>query len=98
MIPISVIKFFTPKIMKAIMKYVFEKNELDDKCSDLDVQCRDVEQKCTDIGFKVTAMQTMLKDLEDNSHPPQDFDDRVTKLEEFEKLVRRKKAFKRKDG
>ena len=27
MIPISFIKFFTPKIMNAIMKYVFEKNE-----------------------------------------------------------------------
>ena len=59
---------------------------------------RDIEQKCTDIGFKVTAMQTILKDLDDDSHPPQDFDKRIDTLEEDMKQVKRKKAFKRKDG
>ena len=76
---------------KPVEKYVFEDNNLD-------VQMRDIEKKCTDIGFTVTAMQTVLKDLDDQSHPPQDFDKRIDKLEEFEKQVRRKKAFKRKDG
>ena len=93
------LKFILPKAVDHIAK-IFKLNKVLDyveKDNELDVQCRDIEQKCTDIGFKVTAMQTMLKDLEDNSHPPQNFDDRVTKLEEFEKLVRRKKAFKRKD-
>tara|TARA_Y100000310_G_C20237277_1_gene602942 strand:+ start:252 stop:530 length:279 start_codon:yes stop_codon:yes gene_type:complete len=74
-----------------VLSYVEEDNELD-------VQVRDIEQKCTDIGFKLKAMQTVLKDLDDKSHPPQDFDERIVKLEEFESQVRRKKAFKRKDG
>ena len=100
MIPQMVLKFVLPKVMEHIMKvfklekvlrYVEEDNVLD-------VQMRDIEQKCTDIGFKVTAMQTIVKDLGDDSHPPQEFDDRIAKLEEFEKQVRRKKAFKRKDG
>ena len=80
------------------MKYVFEKNELDVKCDELGIQQRDIEQKCTDIGFKVRAMQDVLKGLDDDSHPPQDFDERIAKLEEFEKQVKRKRAFKRKDG
>ena len=99
MIPQMVLKFVIPKVMDHIMKvfklekvlrYVEEPNELD-------VQMRDIEQKCTDIGFKVTAMQTVLKDLDEDSHPKQDYNDRIDKLEEFEKQVRRKKAFKRKD-
>tara|TARA_Y100000296_G_C5151814_1_gene246834 strand:+ start:309 stop:611 length:303 start_codon:yes stop_codon:yes gene_type:complete len=100
MIPQLVLKLILPKVMDHIMKvfkldkvlsYVEEDNELD-------VQMRDIEQKCTDIGFKVTAMQTILKDLNDDSHPMQPFDDRITKLEEFKKQVSRKKAFKRKNG
>ena len=52
---------YVAKIFKLdkVLKYVEEPNELD-------VQVRDIEQKCTDIGFKVNAMQTMLKDLEAN--------------------------------
>ena len=83
---------------KPIEKYVFEKNELDVKCGELDVQMMDIERKCTGIGFKVTAMQTVLKDLDDKSHPP------AIDLEEWEdvketiKTLKRKKAFKRKDA
>ena len=94
------LKIILPKVMDHVAKvfklpkvlsYVEQDNELD-------VQMRDVEQKCTDIGFKVTAMKTVLKDLNDKSHPKQDFDDRISWLEEFAKQVKRKKAFKRKDG
>ena len=100
MIPQMVLKFVLPKVMDHVMKvfkmdkilrYVEEDNELD-------VQMRDIEKKCTDIGFKVTAMQGVLKDLGDDSHPIQPFDDRITELEEFAKQVKKKKAFKRKDG
>ena len=80
------------------MKYVFERNELDDKCSDLDIQYRDIEQKCTDIGFKVKAMQTVLKDLDDKSHPPAIDLDEWEDVKETIKIIKRKKAFKRKDG
>ena len=100
MIPQLLLKFILPKVMDHVAKvfklpkvlsYVEQDNELD-------VQMRDIEKKCTDIGFKVTAMETVIKDLDDKSHPKQDFDERIDKLEEFEKQVRRKKAFKRKDG
>ena len=91
-----VLKFVLPKVMDHIMKvfklekvlrYVEEPNELD-------VQVRDIEQKCTDIGFKVSAMQTVLKDLGDDSHPP------IIPTEEWEdvkdtiKKIKNKKAFK----
>ena len=96
MIPQMVLKFVLPKVMDHIMKvfklekvlrYVEEPNELD-------VQVRDIEQKCTDIGFKVSAMQTVLKDLGDDSHPP------IIPTEEWEdvkdtiKKIKNKKAFK----
>jgi len=63
--------------------------------NELDVQVRDIEKKCTDIGFKVSAMQTMLKDLGDESHPP------AIDLEEWKdvkdtiKKLKNKKAFKK---
>ena len=72
---------------KPLEKYVFEDN-------DLDVQLMDVEKKCTDIGFKVTAMQGVIKELDANSHPEKPFEDRISRLEEFEKSIRNKKAFK----
>ena len=73
---------------KPIEKYVFEDNELD-------VQMGDVEKKCTDVGFKVSAMQTILKDLSEDQHPP------VIDLDEWEdvkntiKLIKNKKVFKK---
>ena len=70
-----------------VLRYVEKPNELD-------VQMMDIEKKCTDIGFKVTAMQGVIKELDANSHPEKPFEDRLTKLEEFEKSIRNKKAFK----
>ena len=95
MIPQLVLRFFTPKIIKAILKYVFEKNELDIKCEELDVQMMDIERKCTDIGFKVTAMQDILKDSGEDQHPP------AIDLEEWKQMkadmkkIRNKGAFKK---
>ena len=62
--------------------------------NELDVQMKDIEKKCTDIGFKVNAMQTVIKDLDDKSHPP------AIDLKEFEdmkdtiKKIKNKKIFK----
>ena len=95
MIPQVLLKLLLPKVMDhamkvfkldKVLKYVEEPNELD-------IQVRDVEQKCTDIGFKVNAMQTVLKDLGDDSH--QAFEKRIEELEEFIKKMKNKKAFKR---
>ena len=96
MIPQMLLKLILPKVMDHVAKvfklpkvlsYVEQDNELD-------VQMRDVEQKCTDIGFKVRAMQTVLKDLNDKSHPPS------IDIKEFEymkktiKKIKNKKVFK----
>ena len=99
MIPQMILKLILPKVMDHVAKIfklpkVLEYVEND---NELDVQMRDIEQKCTDIGFKVRAMQTVLKDLDDKSHPP------AIDLKEWEdvketiKIIKRKKAFKRKD-
>ena len=75
------------ELLVPVKKYCFEDNELD-------IKCRDLEQKCTDIGFKVEAMKTLIKDLDDKSHPP------AIDLEEWEdvkdtiKKIKNKKVFK----
>ena len=104
MIPASfapmLLKLIMPKIMDQFMeifkldkvlKYVEQPNELD-------VEMENVNKKCTDIDLKLKAVEEVLKGLGEDSHPMPPFDDRITKLEEFEKQVRRKKAFKRKDN
>ena len=72
MIPQLLLKLILPKVVEHIVKLFKLPKILDyvEKDNELDVQMRDVEQKCTDIGFKVTAMQTVIKDLDDKSHPP----------------------------
>ena len=96
MIPGLVLKLILPKVMDQVAK-VFKLDKLlryMEEDNELDVQMRDVEQKCTDIGFKVSAMQTVLKDLDDVSHPP------AIDLKEFEdmkdtiKIVKNMKKFK----
>tara|TARA_Y100000034_G_scaffold99357_1_gene122003 strand:- start:1591 stop:1893 length:303 start_codon:yes stop_codon:yes gene_type:complete len=96
MLPQLVLKLVLPRVMDHIMKvfklekvlrYVEQPNELD-------IQMKDIEQKCTDIGFKVTAMQTVLKDLGEDQHPP------AIDLKEWEdvkdtiKKMKNKKVFK----
>ena len=80
---------------KPIEKYVFEKNELDVKCGELDVQMMDIERKCTGIGFKVTAMKDMIKDLDDDSHPPAIDMDEWNQMKADMKKIKNKKAFKK---
>jgi len=70
-----------------VLSYVEQDNELD-------VQMRDIEQKCTDIGFKVTAMQTLIKDLDDKSHPPAIDIDEWEDVKETIKRIKNKKVFK----
>ena len=77
--------------LEKVLRYVEQPNELD-------VEMENVNKKCTDIDIKLKAMEDVLRELDNDSHPIQPFDERITKLEEFEKQVRRKKAFKRKDG
>ena len=96
MIPQMVLKFVLPRVldhvmrvfkMEKILRYVEEDNELD-------VQMRDIEQKCTDIGFKVTAMETVIKDLDDDSHPPAINLDEWEDMKDTIKKIKNKKAYK----
>ena len=87
MIPASfapmIAKLVMPKIMdhfikvfklEKILQYVEQPNELD-------VQMENVEEKCVKIDMKIKVMEEMLKDLDEDSHPPLPFDKRITALE-----------------
>ena len=97
MIPQVLLKLLLPKVADYVAK-IFKLDKVlryVEKPNELDVQMMDIEKKCTDIGFKVTAMQGVIKELDANSHPEKPFEDRLTKLEEFEKSIRNKKVFKK---
>ncbi len=72
MIPQAVIKLLLPKVVDHMMKifkldkvlhYVEEDNELD-------VAMRNNEEKMMEINLKLKAMESVLKDLGQDSHPP----------------------------
>ena len=74
-----------PKIMDQFME-IFK----------LDKVLQYVEQP-NDADLRIDKLEVQIQMLAEDSHPPKPFDERIGKLEEFEKQVRRKKAFKRKD-
>ena len=70
----------------------------------LDKVLKYVEQP-NDADQRIDKLETQIIMLAEDQHPPifteemkQEIVDRLGKLEEFEKQVKRKKAFKRKDG
>ena len=84
-----ILKLIMPKMMDHIMKvfkldkvleYVEQPNELDDQVAD--------------IRRDLKVFKQHIIDLDKDSHPEKPFEDRIAKLEEFEKQVRNKKAFK----
>ena len=97
MIQQMVLKLLLPKVadyvaklfkLDKVLRYVEEDNELD-------VQFRDIEKKCTDIGFRVTAMQDVLKDLGEDQHPPAIDLDEWKQMKADIKKIRNKGAFKK---
>ena len=84
-----ILKLIMPKLMDHFMKvfkldkvlqYVEQPNELDDQVADMR---RDLK-----------VLKQHIIDLDKDSHPEKPFEDRIAKLEEFEKQVRNKKVFK----
>ena len=84
-----ILKLIMPKLMDHFMKvfkldkvlqYVEQTNELDDQVAD--------------IRRDLKVLRQHIIDLDKDSHSEKPFDDRIAKLEEFEKQVRNKKAFK----
>jgi hypothetical protein len=58
-----------------------------------------------DADIRIDKLEEQMKMMAEDQHPPifteemkKSLEERIAKLEEFEKQVRRKKAFKRKDG
>ena len=100
MIPASfapmILKLVMPKIMDQfleifkldkVLKYVEQPNELD-------VQMENVEKKCTDISIKLNAVESVLKDLDNDSHPPAIDLDEWADVKDTIKKIKNKKAFK----
>ena len=58
---IGIFKLLTPAMVKGIIKYVFEDNELDVNAREMKATVADLEKKVTDVGFKVTASVDMIK-------------------------------------
>ena len=87
MFPVSfapmVLKWVLPEVRELLVplfKYKDEPNDADKKLM--------VHEK------ELKLLREMVIDLGKDSHPEKPFEDRITKLEVFEKQVRNKKAFK----
>lgn len=66
----AIFSLLTPKIVKGIIEYVFDKNELD---------------------YKVDALIEKIEKLEEDSHPPQNWDAKITALEKQIKQIKGEK-------
>ena len=78
-----IFKMIMPKILDhfmevfkldKVLKYVEQPNELD-------VQMENVDKKCSEMDMKIKAMEDLLVELDEDSHPPLPFDKRITALE-----------------
>ena len=87
MIPASFVPMILKAIMPKLMDHVAKVFKLDKVLSyvenpnELDIQMENVEEKCSIINMKIEVMEEMLKDLDEDSHPPLPFDKRITALE-----------------
>lgn len=99
MIPVS----FAPMILKMVLgKTIFPKllEEIATNISKMYKlpQVVNYMELPNEADRRLDKMESQIEMIAKDQHPPKDFDERIKKLEEFEKQVRRKKAFKRKDG
>tara|TARA_Y100000310_G_scaffold261110_1_gene270322 strand:+ start:94 stop:378 length:285 start_codon:yes stop_codon:yes gene_type:complete len=94
MFPVSfapaIIKLIAPKLTEKIANHIAKAFKLPQLVNYMELP--------NDADQRLDRLEEQMKMVAENSHPQQDFDDRIVHLEEFEKQVRRKKAFKRKDG
>ena len=94
MFPISfapmVLKWVLPEVREILVPLFKYKDEPNDADKKLIVQ----EKKLESQGKELKLLREMVIDLGKDSHPEKPFEDRITKLEVFEKQVRNKKVFK----
>ena len=93
MIPASfapmILKLIMPKLMDHFMK-VFKL----DKVLQYVEQPNELDNQVADIRRDLKVLKKHIIDLDKDSHPEKPFEDRIAKLEIFEKQVRNKKVFK----
>jgi len=94
MFPVSfapmVLKWVLPEVREILVPLFKYKDEPNDADKKLIVQ----EKKLESQEKELKLLREMVIDLGKDSHPEKPFDDRIAKLEEFEKQVRNKKVFK----
>ena len=94
MLPISfapmILKWVLPEVREILVPLFKYKDEPNDADKKLIVQGKKLESQ----GKEIKLLREMVIDLGKDSHPEKPFDDRITKLEIFEKQVRNKKVFK----
>ena len=84
-----ILKLIMPKLMDHFMK-VFKL----DKVLQYVEQPNELDNQVADIRNDLKILRQHIIDLDKDSHPEKPFEDRITKLEVFEKQVRNKKVFK----
>ena len=94
MFPVSfapmVLKWVLPEVREILVPLFKYKDEPNDADKKLIVQ----EKKLESQGKELKLLREMVIDLGKDSHPEKPFEDRISKLEAFEKQVRNKKVFK----
>ena len=94
MFPVSfapmVLKWVLPEVREILVPLFKYKDEPNDADKKLIVQEKELEKQ----GKELKLLREMVIDLGKDSHTEKPFEDRISKLEKFEKQVRNKKAFK----
>ena len=97
MIPASFVPYIIKLISPKIMEMVANTFKLPQMLNYMELP--------NDADLRIDKLETQMKMMAEDQHPPifteeemSDIKDRIIKLEEFETQVKRKKAFKRKDG
>ena len=94
MFPVSfapmVLKWVLPEVREILVPLFKYKDEPNDADKKLIVHEKELEKQEKELKL----LREMVIDLGKDSHPEKPFEDRITKLEVFEKQVRNKKVFK----
>ena len=91
MFPISfapyIIKLIAPEITEKIANHIAKVFKLPQLVNYMELP--------NDVDQRVDKLEAQIEMLAEDSHPEKLFEDRIAKLEAFEKQVRNKRAFKR---
>mgnify|MGYP000400879469 CR=1 FL=1 len=83
-------KYILPEMLELLVPL----NKYNDEPNDADKKLIVQEKKLESQGKEIKLLREMVIDLGKDSHPEKPFEDRISKLEAFEKQVRNKKVFK----